>query len=48
MKTTAERVSALRTRLHELHQYEVPEFIVLPVIGGSDRYLSWVRESTTG
>jgi periplasmic divalent cation tolerance protein len=48
MKTTAARVSALRTRLHELHQYEVPEFIVLPVIGGSDRYLGWVRESTTG
>jgi periplasmic divalent cation tolerance protein len=48
MKTTAERVAALRTRLHELHQYAVPEFIVLPVIGGSDRYLSWVRESTTG
>jgi periplasmic divalent cation tolerance protein len=48
MKTTAGRVPALRARLNELHQYEVPEFIVLPVSGGSDEYLRWIRESTTG
>jgi len=48
MKTTAGRVPALQARLHELHGYDVPEFIVLPVIGGSDAYLSWIRESTTG
>src|SRR5262245_24585891 len=45
MKTTADRVQALKARLHELHQYEVPEFIVLPIIGGSDAYLNWIRES---
>jgi periplasmic divalent cation tolerance protein len=48
MKTTAERVPALRARLHDLHQYEVPEFIVLPIVGGSDAYLTWIRESTSG
>ena len=47
IKTTAERLPALKTRLHEIHTYDVPEFIVLPVIGGSDRYLNWLRESTT-
>ncbi len=48
MKTTAGRISALRARLHELHDYEVPEFIVMPIVGGSDAYLNWIRESTAG
>lgn len=47
IKTTAERLPALKARLHEIHTYDVPEFIVIPVIGGSERYLSWLRESTT-
>jgi uncharacterized protein involved in tolerance to divalent cations len=46
MKTTAARLPALRARLHELHDYEVPEFIALPIVGGSDAYLDWIREST--
>lgn len=48
MKTTARRVAALKTRLHELHDYDVPEFIVLPIVGGSEAYLDWIRESTAG
>ena len=46
IKTTADRVPRLQARLHELHAYEVPEFIVLPVAGGSEKYLNWLREST--
>ena len=46
MKTTASRVDALRERLVELHPYEVPEFVVLPIEGGSEAYLKWIREST--
>jgi periplasmic divalent cation tolerance protein len=46
IKTTAARVAALEARLHELHPYEVPEFVVLPVEGGSPKYLQWIREST--
>jgi periplasmic divalent cation tolerance protein len=48
MKTTATRVAALKARVHELHDYEVPEFIVMPIVGGSEAYLSWIRESTAG
>lgn len=48
IKTTVARVAALRARLHELHDYEVPEFIVLPIAGGSEAYLNWIRESTSG
>lgn len=46
IKTTADRVQALATRVRELHPYEVPEFLVTPVVDGSDGYLAWVREST--
>jgi periplasmic divalent cation tolerance protein len=47
IKTTAERVPALHARLHELHPYEVPEFLVLAISSGSDQYLDWIRESTS-
>lgn len=46
MKTTAARVEALELRLASLHPYEVPEFLVLPVAGGGEAYLAWVRSST--
>ena len=42
VKTTAERVEALRERLIALHPYELPEAIVLPVAGGHAPYLTWV------
>jgi periplasmic divalent cation tolerance protein len=46
MKTTAGRLDALERRLAELHPYEVPEFLVVPVAGGSAAYLEWLRSST--
>jgi periplasmic divalent cation tolerance protein len=46
IKTTRERVIALRVRLTELHSYEVPEFVVLTVDDGSDEYLKWMVEQT--
>jgi periplasmic divalent cation tolerance protein len=48
MKTTAARLAALKARVHELHDYEVPEFLVMPIVGGSEGYLNWIRESTAG
>jgi periplasmic divalent cation tolerance protein len=47
IKTTASRLDQLKARLHEIHPYEVPEFIIISVVGGSDQYLNWLRESTT-
>jgi periplasmic divalent cation tolerance protein len=46
MKTTRSRVAALRARVKELHSYEVPEFVVIPVQEGSEEYLKWISEST--
>jgi periplasmic divalent cation tolerance protein len=46
IKTTTERVPALAARVRELHPYDLPEFLVTPVVSGSEAYLAWLREST--
>jgi periplasmic divalent cation tolerance protein len=48
VKTVRDKVPLLQDRLVALHPYEVPEFLVLPVAGGGDAYLAWVRECTAG
>lgn len=45
IKTTSDRVAALEARFHELHPYEVPEFLVIGVTGGSPAYLEWLGDS---
>jgi periplasmic divalent cation tolerance protein len=45
IKTTSARVAALEARVRELHAYELPEFIVVPIAGGGASYLAWIRES---
>lgn len=44
-KTTAMRYAALEARIRELHSYEVPEILALPVGTGLPAYLRWVEES---
>jgi periplasmic divalent cation tolerance protein len=43
IKTTAARQAELEARLKALHPYELPELVVLPVAGGNEQYLQWVR-----
>ena len=43
LKTTTGRLEDLKRRLSELHPYELPEFLVLPVLGASQAYADWVR-----
>ncbi len=45
-KTKKELLDKLIERVKELHSYEVPEIIAVPIVGGSDDYLKWVDEST--
>jgi periplasmic divalent cation tolerance protein len=44
IKTTRESCAALERRVRELHSYDVPEVLVLPIEGGSEAYLAWLRE----
>jgi periplasmic divalent cation tolerance protein len=45
MKTTAKRLAELEREVMRLHRYDVPEFMVIPIIAGSAKYLLWLRES---
>lgn len=45
IKTTRPRLKALEKLIAELHSYELPEFLVLPVSGGSKKYLRWLQSS---
>ncbi|HET6207799.1 MAG TPA: divalent-cation tolerance protein CutA [Terracidiphilus sp.] len=44
LKTNAMQLKALEARLQELHSYETPEFLVLPVEAGSRGYLEWMNQ----
>ena len=46
IKTARERLGDLWERVREMHPYEVPEFLVLPIADGNDAYLAWVGDST--
>jgi periplasmic divalent cation tolerance protein len=45
MKTSEDRVEELQREVLELHSYDTPEFVVLPIVAGSQAYLKWVGES---
>jgi periplasmic divalent cation tolerance protein len=45
IKTTEERLEALQQEVLRLHSYDTPEFLVLPVVAGSEPYLKWLAES---
>ena len=45
VKTSRARVERLIERIRELHPYDVPELIVVPVIDGNAAYLRWGAET---
>jgi periplasmic divalent cation tolerance protein len=47
IKTRAALVPELQRRLIEMHPYDLPEFLVVPVSAGSEAYLRWITASTT-
>jgi periplasmic divalent cation tolerance protein len=46
MKTTTRRLKSLEREVFRLHSYETPEFLILPIAGGSRAYLRWIRAET--
>ena len=46
IKSTAANYPAVESRLRELHPYDVPEIIALPIVQGLPAYLNWVAEET--
>jgi periplasmic divalent cation tolerance protein len=45
IKTSTRRLPALQAEVERLHSYDVPEFIALPIVAGSPKYLRWLAES---
>jgi periplasmic divalent cation tolerance protein len=43
LKTGPDQLAALEARLHELHSYQTPEFLVLEVESGSLTYIDWLQ-----
>jgi periplasmic divalent cation tolerance protein len=43
LKTGPDQLSALEARLHQLHTYQTPEFLVLGIESVSHRYLEWLQ-----
>jgi periplasmic divalent cation tolerance protein len=47
IKTLPGRYKALERRIRELHSYEVPEILALPIVEGNPAYLKWLKASLT-
>ncbi len=47
-KTTKSRLAAFEIFILANHSYETPEFVILPIAGGTQRYLSWIDASVRG
>ncbi len=47
MKTRSDRYADLEAVIHELHPYDVPEVIAIPIERGSKAYLAWIDDNVT-
>ena len=46
LKTQKSKLAALEKLILARHPYDTPEFLVLPVTAGSEKYLAWLAEQT--
>ena len=46
LKTRVEQWDALKDAFPSLHPYEVPELILVPIMGGHKPYLDWLATET--
>jgi periplasmic divalent cation tolerance protein len=47
IKSRAERFEEVRSRIRQLHSYQVPEVIALPITAGDPDYLGWLSQVTS-
>ncbi len=45
IKTTSEAWQRVQQTILDMHNYDTPEIVVVPIIDGSESYLNWVREN---
>jgi periplasmic divalent cation tolerance protein len=44
--TRSDLFAKIQERVRELHSYELPEVIALPILAGSSDFLAWIKENT--
>jgi periplasmic divalent cation tolerance protein len=44
-KTTENKFKMVENKVSELHSYEVPCIIMLPILNGEKKYLKWIENS---
>ncbi|HLO52340.1 MAG TPA: divalent-cation tolerance protein CutA [Kamptonema sp.] len=44
IKTDLAKFDLLATKVREIHSYEVPEIIAIPILAGNPPYLQWISE----
>ena len=47
LKSRRDLLDRVIGRVKELHSYEVPEIIAMPIVGGSEDYIQWIEASLT-
>ena len=45
IKTRKDKIEKLIEKVKEIHSYEVPEIIAVPIIYGNEDYLNWIEVS---
>ncbi|MGI0480852.1 divalent-cation tolerance protein CutA [Geminocystis sp. CENA526] len=45
IKTDLQFFERLESKIRELHSYDVPEIIAIPITKGSQPYLNWITEN---
>jgi len=45
VKTSAAMFDQLEQRVRELHSYDVPEIVTVPIVRGSAAYLNWLSDA---
>lgn len=48
IKTDLAQFESLSDRIVAQHSYEVPEIVALPIVQGTDAYLSWLGQQSRG
>jgi periplasmic divalent cation tolerance protein len=46
LNTRSVLFAEIQKRVRELHSYELPEVIAIPILVGSSDFLAWIKENT--
>lgn len=46
IKSRLDLFEQISTKIQELHNYEVPQVVQLPITAGFTEYLDWIKDST--